>query len=501
MKYLMGIDIGTSSLKTMIIDETGATKALSRQSYHYDSPSGGYAEQDPEVWWNACITTIRDALQKSRIPGEDITAVSFSGQMHGLVLLDKNGKVVRPAILHCDVRSGKQVQQINERLGPDGVRELMMNPVYTGFLLTSLLWVRENEPQNYARVSKVCLPKDYIKYKLTGEVSTDYSDASATLAFDIRNHCWSKYILKCFDVSELIFPPCLDTYSGVGQVSKNASEATGLSQKTMVVSGGGDQIMQGIGSGTSEIGTVTTNIGSSGQVCFQSDKPIMNPELSTNVFCGYKKDRWITMGAIMHAGLAFKWISQILGENSYAELDALAGNARPGSGGVLFLPYLNGERTPHTNHDLSAMFFGCNMNTGRSEIVRSVMEGVVFALMQCMETCENLGLQRASDVASGGGAKSSLWLQILSDVYGMPLKVTCTEEQACLGAAIVAGVGAGVYRTIEAGCATVVRYEEKIIVPDQENHKIYMDYYALFKDIYPANKELLQRATHMGKSI
>lgn len=501
MEYLMGIDIGTSSLKTMIIDESGVIKALSIQSYQYDSPSVGYAEQDPEVWWEACILTIRDALQKSGIPSENITAVGFSGQMHGLVLLDENEEVVRPAILHCDVRSGKQVQQINERLGSDGVRELLMNPVYTGFLLTSLLWVRENEPQNYGRVRKVCLPKDYIKYKLTGEVSTDYSDASATLAFDIRNHCWSKSILELFDVSELLFPPCFDTYSKIGQVSKKAADATGLSKKTLVVSGGGDQVMQGIGSGTTEIGMVTTNIGSSGQVCFQTDKPIMNPELSTNMFCGYKKDRWIAMGAIMHAGLALKWINQILGKKSYTELDVMAGKARPGSGGVLFLPYLNGERTPHTNHDLSAMFFGCNMNTGRSEIVRSVMEGVVFALMQCMETCEKLGLQRASDIASGGGAKSPLWLQIQSDVYGLPLKVTCTEEQACLGAAIVAGVGAGSYQTIEEGCAAVVRYQKRIIVPDNENHKIYMEYYALFKDIYPANKELLQKVTNMGKSL
>jgi xylulokinase len=499
MEYLMGIDIGTSSLKTMIIDESGEIKALSSQSYQYDSPETGYAEQDPEVWWNACIMTIRDALKKSGIPGERITAMSFSGQMHGVVLLDGDGKVVRPAILHCDVRSGKQVRQINERLGPDGVRELVMNPVYTGFLLTSLLWVRENEPQNYERVRKVCLPKDYIKYKLTGIVSTDYSDASATLVFDIRNHCWSRDIIVLFDIPESIFPPCCDTYSRVDHVSENAAAVTGLSKKTLVVSGGGDQIMQGIGSGMTEIGMVTTNIGSSGQVCFQTDKPIVNPELSTNVFCGYKKNRWIAMGAIMHAGLALKWIGHILGEDSYTKLDTIAQKALPGSGGVIFLPYLNGERTPHTNPDLSAMFFGCNMNTGRPEMVRSVMEGVAFAMMQCMETCEKLGLKRASTVASGGGAKSSLWLQIQSDVYGLPLKVARTEEQACLGAAIVAGVGAGVYRTVEDGCAAVVRYQEKIIVPDKENHKIYMDYYALFKDIYPANEELLRQVTRMRK--
>ncbi|MDL2213999.1 xylulokinase [Clostridia bacterium OttesenSCG-928-O13] len=501
MAYLMGIDLGTSSLKTLVIDETGTVLGQASRSYQYDSATGGVAQQEPDVWWDACVQTIAEALQKSNLRGEDITALSFSGQMHGVVMLDEKGQSVRPAILHNDARSAKQVDALNQYFGQKRICELMMNPVYTGFMLPSLLWVRENEPDKFEQVRKVCLPKDYIKYRLTGEVTTDSSDASATLLFDIRGNCWSGEIIRQMKLPEDIFPPVFDTSAKVGTVSEAAAAQTGLSPKTIVVAGGADAVMQGIGNGVTKTGIATANIGSSGQVAFQSDTPTVDPNLTVNTFCGYKKGRWITQGAIMHAGLSLKWFNSLFDKSDYKQLDAAAEKAGPGSGGLVFLPYLNGERTPHLNPNLSALFLGCTTSTTRAQMARSVMEGVSFALYQCMEVYQDLGLTAQSVVASGGGAQSPLWLQIQADVYGLPLQVATNQEQAALGAAIAAGVGAGVFASIEEGCASVVRYRPGIVEPSEHNHKIYLEYYSLFKDAYTANRELLQRATLMGRTL
>lgn len=502
MPYLIGIDLGTSSLKTLIMDENGKVKAVSTQDYQFSSPYSGYAEQEPVVWWDACCKTIREAIIKSAIKADEIAGVSFSGQMHGAVLLDEKLEVIRPAILHCDARSSDQVRYIKETLGEDGVKDLMMNPVYSGFLLPSLLWVRDHEPENYRRVRHAMLPKDYIKFKLSGVISSDFSDASATLAFDIKNGKWSEKILDQFSIPIEIFPPCYDTDEAVGTICEDASRQTGLSTKTIVVAGGGDQVMQGIGNGITYLGGSSVNIGTSGQVSFQSDVPILNPKLSTNTFCGYKKGRWITMGAIMNAGLSLKWCNRLLGQNDYTKINDAVSKVLPGSNGVIFLPYLNGERTPHLNPDISGEFVGININTGSAELTRSVMEGVSFALMQCIELCGELGLH-AKDymVASGGGSRSLPWLQIQADIYNIPLRVMETEEQASLGAAIAAGVGVGVYKDIEDGCQRTVRYKNIEVIPDAGRHQIYMEYYQLFKDIYLASEVALNKLTLLGRRI
>ena len=495
MAYLMGIDLGTSSLKTIIIDEVGNVKAQSARPYQFSSPCGGYAEHDPEEWWQACCATVRDCLAACGAPASEVKGVSFSGQMHGAVLLDKDYRVIRPAILHCDASSGVQVEKLKAALGEDKVRELVMNPVYTGFLLPSLMWVRDNEPENYERVRYAFLPKAYLKFKLTGEVSSDYSDASATLAFDIRRNGWSEEILKTVDVPLEIFPRCYGTDEATGTVSPEAARETGLSVSTIVVAGGGDQVMQGIGNGITGVGGASSNIGTSGQVSFQSNVPILNPALSTNTFCGYKKGRWFTMGAIMNAGLSLKWFNSLFETADYNLINEQVAKVKPGSGGVVFLPYLNGERTPHVNPNLSGMFMGVNLNTGRPEMTRAVMEGVAFALNQCIEVCGELGLRAETMVASGGGARSGPWLQIQADIFGIPLKVADTEEQAGLGSAIAAGVGAGIYRDIEEGCQAVVRYKDFIVTPNAESHKAYEEYYQLYKDTYGASRDVLQRVT------
>ncbi len=500
MAYICGVDLGTSSLKTLLMDEEGRVKGVCAKSYQFASPQGGFAEHDPSEWWEACCSTIQGVLKQSGISPEEVAGVSFSGQMHGAVLLDENYQVIRPAILHCDARSSQQVEWIKETLGEEHVRQWIMNPVYTGFLLPSLLWVRDHEPENYKKVRHVCLPKDYLKFRMSGELSSDYSDASATLAFDIVKGCWSREILDAVNVPIDIFPRCYNTAEAAGTVCGEASRETGLTCKTVVVAGGGDQVMQGIGNGAIQTGTATVNIGSSGQFSFQSGAPIMNKELNTNTFYGYEKGRWIVMGAIMNAGLSLKWVNNLLGQKDFVAINEAVSKVRPGSGGVIFLPYLNGERTPHLNPNISGTFLGVNLQTGPAEMTRAVMEGVAYALYQCMELCEGLGLKAQELIASGGGARSMPWLQIQADIYNMPLKVADTEEQAGLGAAIAAGVGSGIYSSVQEGCQRAVRYKDFIVLPNSENHRIYQEYYKLYKETYQESKEVLEKVTVLGRN-
>jgi len=496
---MMGIDLGTSSLKVSIIDHSGAIRAQSSKSYRFDSPFGGYAEQDPEIWWIACRECIQEGLKTLRTSPAEVKSVGFSGQMHGAVLLDRESRVVRPAILHCDTRSGRQVEYLGERVKSANSKRKIFNPLYTGFLLPSLLWVRDNEPELYGKVTQVCLPKDYLKLKLCGEVVSDYSDASATLAFDVEGLCWSDELLAAVDVPRELFPECLDSSAVVGTVSRRASEETGLSEGTIVVNGGGDQVMQAIGNGVTGQGMATVNIGSSGQVCFQCERPILNPCLSTNTFCSFRRGKWITMGATMSAGLSLKWFTGLLGETDYSKVNDEIAEMRPGSGGLIFLPYLNGERTPHVNPDLSGAFFGINVNTSKFQMARAVMEGVAYSLMQCIEVCKSLGLNASELIASGGGARSAPWLQLQADIYGIPLKTSVNQEQAGTGAAITAGVGSGVFGSVEEACACVVKYSDKVYLPNMENNRNYQDYYVLFKKIYRNCHEEIQQVTALGR--
>ncbi len=420
--------------------------------------------------------------------------------MHGLVPLDENYQVVRPSILHCDARSSAEVESLNRIFDHADVERLMMNPIFTGFLLVSLLWVKNNEPENYRRIRYVCLPKDYVRFKMTGVLSSENADASATLAFDIRKRCWSEEILKRVDVPLEIFPKCYETIQPVGHVSQAAAALTGLSTRTVAVAGGGDQVMQSIGNGMIHDGDATVNIGSSGQVSFQIGKPILNPALNTNLFCAYDADRWITFGATMSAGLSLKWWNQIIGKRPYDEINREIEVVKPGSGGVIFLPYLNGERTPHVNPNISGMFIGVNSSTTTWAMTRAVMEGVAFSLRDCLELYIQLGSRPNVLVASGGGARSRQWLQIQADIYGVPLKVSQTEEQASLGAAIAAGTGAGIYPNLAVGCAEISRYRDEIFTPNPANQRIYQAYFEMFQESYAACKDVLQKVTLAGRT-
>lgn len=485
-------------MKAIALDENGNIAALAQRSYEYDAPAPGYAEQDSAVWRDAMYDCLAQLWQSGLSPA-DIACVGFSGQMHGLVALDKNGDVVRPAILHNDARSAEQVAFLNDTLPRDVIENTLMNPAYTGFLLVSLLWVREHEPKNYDRIAMVMLPKDYLFYCLTGRFYSDYSDSSATFAFDIKNNAWASAVLRAVGVSEALFAPLGPSYEPAGGVSASAAAATGLKQGTPVVPGGGDALMQSLGNGLLGPGRATVNIGSAGQVFFPSDAPTLNAALSTNTFCGYERGRWYTMGAIMSAGLSFKWISRALKETDYKDLDRRIDALSPGSGGLVFLPYLNGERTPHVNPNLSGMFLGLSHETTSEHLARAVMEGVSFALLQCAELCMSLGLSAELFIASGGGSHSPIWVQMLSDIFARPFCVSETKEQAATGAAMCAGVGGGIWPNLEEASHAVVKLSARRYEPNAKNADIYRDYYELFKDAYAQNKELLERSARLRK--
>jgi xylulokinase len=500
MPYVMGIDLGTSSLKTLVVGERGEVLAESAGTYQFDAPRNGYAEQDPRVWWETCVSSIRDVLAQSGIMPEAIRALSFSGQMHGAVLLDQDRQPVRPAILHCDARSGAEAEEIKALLGGKNLMPQQYNPIYPGFLLVSLLWVRAHEPHHYRRVRYALLPKDFLKMKLCGEPCSDYSDASATLAFDIERFRWSQEILDALDIPADIFPPCFASDYVVGTVTERAASETGLDRRTLVVNGGGDQVMQAIGNGATLPSQATVNIGSSAQVCFQTASPVRNPAFSTNTFCAYRGGAWITLGAIMSAGLSLKWFARLFGEGlSFAGIDAEAAKAPAGSGGLLFLPYLAGERTPHLEPDLRGAFLGLGLGTGRAELAHSVMEGVGFALYECLEVCSGLGLSASELIASGGGARSALWLRILADIFNIPLKVAETEEQASLGAACTAAAGAGIYASIMEASSAMVRHRDARCLPDEEQHRRYQGYYELYKSAYRGSGVVLTALTKFAR--
>ncbi len=501
MDHLLGIDLGTSSLKTVILSRDGIIKASDAIDYQYASPKPGYAEQDPQVWWDACIRTIRNAVSKASISVSDIKAIGFSGQMHGVVTLDKDYKVIRPAILHCDARSEKQAARLNETIPLKKKQELFRNPIYPGFMLTSLLWMRENEPSKFERIAHVCSPKDYIRYRLSGVFSSEYSDASATLLFDIENNRWSDEILNLADLPHDIFPVCTEPTAVIGHLTREASGFTGLSVNTEVVAGGGDLTMMSVGNGMVRNGDAILNIGTSGQVSFQIDRPVINPDLNTNMFTSYHTGRWVLYGATMSAGHCLKWWRQTTGNPSYESIRDNVAKVAPGSGGILFYPYLNGERCPHLMSDISSCFLGVNASTGYWEMTRAVMEGVVFSLRQCAGICGKLGFSAETYLASGGAARSDEWTQIMADVFNKPVKRVIGEEQACFGAALTAGVGAGFWDSLPEAADAVVRYQDKIFTPDPAAAQIYDEYYQIYCSIFPQFSRNLQKLTGLGRSL
>lgn len=501
MSYLAGVDLGTSSVRTMIMTEDGNVKAVFGEDYEISIPKMGYAEQDPEEWYQKFITTLRHCFGKTGIRGEEITALGFSGQMHGLVCLDEQGKCVCPAIIWPDQRTVSTIQQIYKKLGRDYVAQQTQNTISTGFLIASLFWLFENQHELYKKIRYVMLPKDYIKFRLTGKVLTDYSDAAGSLAFNNEKLEWAYEMIDKLGLSRDIFPQCERSSYIVGNISEKAAAETGLGVSVLVVNGGSDQCMQSIGNGIIEQGIFAANIGTAGQISTIASKPYYDTKLRTNTFAHVVDGHWNVMGACLTSGVSLKWLkNQIIGEPDYRAINEEGIKIAPGSEGLIYLPYLSGERTPHQDPEAKGVFCGLTLKHGKYHMARSVMEGVAFSLKDCMAVVEGTGIKCDKVIAAGGGANSPLWLQIQADVLEHDIYRSTTSEQACVGAAITAGVGAGLYDSFSQACGNLVKLDQKVYHPVKENVEIYRQYYPLFKELYINNKTLFKKINQANEN-
>lgn len=489
-QYLMGIDLGTSSVKVLLIDEAGNTLGIRANSYEIQSCRPGWAEQDMDRLWEATAAAIKDLLVDIGVNPETIKGIGLSGQMHGLVLLNRNRQLIRPAIIWIDQRSAPQLEELCGSGMERQFQDTTLNTPGTGFYASSLLWLKEQEPENYRRIWKALLPKDYIRYRLCGTIGTEETDASGTLIFDTSRRLWAEELAEQVGLDPQIFPACHRSCETAGGVTADCARATGLAQGTPVMFGGGDQPMQAVGNGMISPGMICANIGTGSQLSCVVDRPLFDPSYRTNTFC-HVNGTWTIMGASLNGGIALNWLrDNFFQGNGYASLNHYIEEVPAGSDGLIFLPYLAGERSPHMDSNAKAIFFGLTLRHNYKHFARAVMEGITFSLREAMEIFYELGISCERVVASGGGAKSRSWLQIQADILGKEIYTSKCTEEACLGAAIIAGVGAGVYGSLGEACGQLVSFKDEVIFPRTENCELYEEQFQKYRQLYPCNRSL-----------
>jgi len=500
MNYL-GIDVGTGGTRALIMDEHGHVVAsASAEHQHFASPRPGWAEQDPRDWWKACGVAVRKALQTSGVRAQDIGCVGFSGQMHGAVLLDAADEVVRPALIWCDQRSEAQCRELEESIGRDALIRLTCNPPLTNFTVTKFLWVRKTEPQAWARVAHVMLPKDYVRFRLTGERAIDMADASGTLLLDVANRKWSTEVLAKTGIDLKLLPGLFESPEVCGRVSPAGAEATGLRAGTPVVAGAGDQAAGAVGMGIARVGAVSATIGTSGVVFASTDRPAMDPQGRLHTFCHAIPGRWHVMGVTQAAGLSLRWyrdnfaaaspgLQKKDGRDPYDVFAEEAEAAPAGSEGALWAPYLMGERTPYLDPNARGALVGLTASHTRAYVIRAILEGVAFSLKDSFTIFEEMKIPVTSIRLGGGGARSPLWRQIQADVYGQEVEIVDAEEGAAYGAAILAGTGAGAWKSVEQACDAIVRVA-KTIAPNQKDSATMQKAYRGYRQVYPALRQI-----------
>jgi xylulokinase len=429
----------------------------------FTSPRIGWAEQDPEDWWRAFCRAVRKALAHANLGADGIDCVGLSGQMHGAVMLDEQERVVRPALIWCDVRTQDQCSELIKKIGAARIIQLTCNPALTNFTLTKLLWVRQNEPQNWRRVRAVMLPKDYVRLRLTGERATDMADASGTLMLDVAHRRWSHEMLAAAEVDERLLPTLYESPDVCGNISSEGAAATGLKPGTPVVAGAGDQAAGATGMGIVAPGAVSATIGTSGVVFAATDRPALDPKGRLHTFCHAIPGQWHVMGVTQAAGLSLRWFRNQFGAGAddgrdpYERLLQESAHVAPGCDGLLWTPYLMGERTPHLDAQARAALVGLTASHTRAHVIRAILEGVALSLRDTFTIFTEVNVPVESIRLGGGGARSALWRQIQADVYGRDVEIVEAEEGAAYGAAILAGVGAGIWPSVNAACASVVR--------------------------------------------
>ncbi len=503
MGYLMGIDIGTSGTKTVLFDINGGTVGSAFEEYSMSQPRPGWAEQDPEDWWRAVRDSIRRVLQEAHVAPKEVLGLGLSGQMHGAVLLDEDYQVLRPSIIWCDQRSSLQCEWIEDKIGKERLIELTCNPALTGFTAPKVLWVRDNEPDIFHKTRKILLPKDYIRFRLTGELASEVSDASGTLFFDVKKRKWSTEVLSELGIEREMLPEVFESPEVSGKIIAKAAQETGLAVGTPVVGGGGDQAAGAVGNGIVEPGIISSTIGTSGVVFAFSNEVKMDPKGRVHTFCHAVPGKWHVMGVTQGAGLSYRWfrdnfaISEIevgraTGIDPYELLGKEAERVASGCEGLIFLPYLMGERTPHLDPDAKGVFFGLTPRHTRSHVIRSIMEGVTYSLRDSLEILKELKIPVKQIRASGGGARSQLWRQMQADIFNSEIVTINAKEGPAFGVALLAGVGTGVYNSVEEACSATIKTVTRL-EPVSENLKRYDDYYNIYRDLYGALK------THFGR--
>ena len=498
MALLCGIDVGTTGAKTLLTDEKGNILASVTEEYPLYAPRPLWSEQVPEDWWQGTVKSIRRVLRKARVKGHRVAGLGLSGQMHGSVFLDKNHRVLRPAILWNDQRTAQECAEITKTIGAKRLIRLTCNPALTGFTAPKILWVRKHEPRVYDKTAKILLPKDYVRFRLTGEFATEVSDASGTLLLDVRRRRWSKPVLDALKIDKALLPDCFESHVVSGEISKVAAKATGLAVGTPVVGGGGDQAAGAVGNGIVTTGVISATLGTSGVVFAFSDEVKTDPLGRAHTFCHAVPGKWHVMGVILAAGGSFRWFRDALGDaeireakkrrvDPYQVLCEEAAQAPPGCEGLFFLPYLTGERTPHADPHARACWVGITPRSGKAELIRSLLEGATYAMRDSLEIIKEMGIPVKQIRASGGGARSKFWRQLQADVYNHPVVTINATEGPAFGVALLAGVGAGVWKNVEEACKATI----KVISTTRVNKKraaLYERHYHLFRSLYPALK-------------
>jgi xylulokinase len=495
--YVLGIDVGTGGTRALIIGADGKILASATEEHEpFASPQIGWAEQRPEDWWHAAAVATRKSIAAAKLRPEQIACVGFSGQMHGAVMLDQHGEVVRPALIWCDVRTEPQCRKLTERIGADRLIQLTCNPALPNFTLTKFLWVREHEPQNWARVRSVMLPKDYVRFRLTGERAIDMADASGTLMLNVARRQWSDEVLQAAQIDKSLLPSLYESPDVCGKINAAGAEATGLAVGTPVVAGAGDQAAGATGMGIVKPGAVSATIGTSGVVFAATDRPALDPRGRLHTFCHAVPGRWHVMGVTQSAGLSLRWFRDRLGNitprpgtDPYDQLTAEAAGTPAGADGLLWAPYLMGERTPHLDPNARAVLAGLTASHTRGHVVRAILEGVAFSLKDTFTIFDEMGVPVSNIRLGGGGARSPLWRQIQADVYSHEVEIVEAEEGAAYGAAILAGVGAKLWPSVDAACDQIVRIAKRI-PPKTENISAMKTSYAAFRRLYPAMKSI-----------
>lgn len=492
MAYYLGIDMGTTGLKTALIDPSGAILGMGYQEYQIETPFPGYAQQTPEDWWQALRKTIAEAISPLGTCVEQIKGIGLSGQMHGSVFLDAHKQLLYPAIVWCDQRSVEDLKYIQAQVSQKELFQWVQNPAATGFQVCSLLWMRRVHPEIYEKVRYLLLPKDYIRYRLTGEIGTEATDACGTLLFDCIKRDWSADLLERLAIDPSILPNARHcSYEPAGTLLPSVAAELGLSTDTTVAFGGGDQPMQAVGNGVVAPGDALVTLGTGGQILIPTAAPRPDSSLRSHMFCHVDQDVWYSLGAILNCCLAQNWFfDKVLGETDYEKMHHLAAQISPGSDGLFFLPYLTGERTPYMNPDAKGIFWGMTLHHDRAAMVHAVIEGIGFALLDALNAI--VSPERTIDrlIVTGGGANSALWKQILADLFGLAIYTTHTKEGACVGAAICAMVSCGEYALLSEACHEIVRTSSVPTTPIMKNHRVYQELLPVFHQIYQANSPL-----------